>query len=324
MSSNCAQYDERRLSHIECHLTASDDVDSSSHTDADDPSSDMALEQLPDAQPYNLQIRQHLEELNRFGTRINQLEKCLEEEKYNFQKVLNENSIQLKKTIKKCGEKNVSTSRAYYDAINKRKNLTIKCQLATMKFEKYNQIHIEARQAISDTELMFHKEMREDHKRDNFDQFWQEKLNAANLKFMEAKTKRKYYEDEHYSVMAEFRDLENKISIEFRKNKNSIKKAELYFDQANIFESKLKSIKEDIHKLEHELQESKNSYSQALRNLENISEEIHEKRAQILSKSLIREPGVGAELSAMCDENGGSSNNEANEISHLSDKLKQL
>ena len=43
---------------------------------------------------------------------------------------------------------------------------------------------------------------------------------------MEAKTKMKYYEDEHYSVMAEFRDLENKISIEFRKNKNSIKKAE--------------------------------------------------------------------------------------------------
>lgn len=47
------------------------------------------------------------------------------EEKYNFQKVLNENSIQLKKTIKKCGEKNVSTSRAYYDAINKRKKYGI-------------------------------------------------------------------------------------------------------------------------------------------------------------------------------------------------------
>ena len=54
-----------------------------------------------------------------------------------------------------------------------------------MKFKKYNQIHIEARQAISDTELMFHKEMREDHKRDNFDQFWQEKLNAANLKVLD-------------------------------------------------------------------------------------------------------------------------------------------
>ena len=78
----------------------------------------------------------------------------------------------------------------------------------------------------------------------------------------------------------------------------------LYFDEANIFDSKLKSIKDDIKKLEEELQESKSQYSQALKNLENISEEIHEKRAQILTKSLKREPGVGAELTVTYETNG--------------------
>ena len=41
------------------------------------------------------------------------------------------------------------------------------------------QLYTESKQAIFDTELMFHKEMREDG---NFDQYWQEKLNVANMK----------------------------------------------------------------------------------------------------------------------------------------------
>lgn len=43
--------------------------------------------------------------------------------------------------------------------------------------------------------------------------------------------------------------------------------------------------------------DSKRLYSETLKKLENISDEIHERRAQILTKSLKREPGVGAELS---------------------------
>lgn len=107
---------------------------------------------------------------------------CTQEENSKFQKILNESSTQLNKLIKKCGDKNVTEARPYYEAMYKLKSLQIQCQIAAIKFEKYNELHIEAKQAISDTELMFHKEMREDDKRDDFDQFWQEKLNSANLK----------------------------------------------------------------------------------------------------------------------------------------------
>lgn len=54
--------------------------------------------------------------------------------------------------------------------------------------------------------------------------------------------------------------------------------------------------------------ESKRQYSKALKDLENISEEIHEKRSQILAKSLVREPGVGAELAVTYVEVDGKGN----------------
>ena len=70
-----------------------------------------------------------------------------------------------------------------------------------------------------------------------------------------------------------------------------------YFDTAQSYDQRLKSIRNGIQKLEEEIQSSKNSYSKALKNLENISEEIHEKRAQEITK-FQREPGVGAEETA--------------------------
>ncbi len=112
-----------------------------------------------------------------------------QEENSKFQKVLNESSVQLNKLAKRIGEKVVSEARPYYEAISKLKTLQIKCQKAAIKFEKYNELHAEAKQAIADTELMFLKE--EEEKRDrneedvqdngNFDHSWQEKLNQANI-----------------------------------------------------------------------------------------------------------------------------------------------
>lgn len=76
----------------------------------------------------------------------------------------------------------------------------------------------------------------------------------------------------------------------------------VYFDEATVYDCRRKAIKENIEQLAEELVTSKRQYSQALKGLEAISEEIHEKRSQILARSLKREPGVGAELAASYDE----------------------
>lgn len=69
-----------------------------------------------------------------------------------------------------------------------------------------------------------------------------------------------------------------------------------YYEESAKVQSELNTIKARIEQLSKIILESKKSYSKTLKDLENISEEIHEKRAQLIAKSFKREPGVGAEL----------------------------
>lgn len=76
MSSNSLQYDDTRFSQLDGHETSMvANFDNCPTTDK----SEIELEQqLSDVEEYDPRIRQHLEELNRFATKINQLEKCFE------------------------------------------------------------------------------------------------------------------------------------------------------------------------------------------------------------------------------------------------------
>jgi len=71
-----------------------------------------------------------------------------------------------------------------------------------------------------------------------------------------------------------------------------------YFEESSAVQTKLNQLKSNIEHLSKVILESKKSYSLTLKDLEMISEEIHEKRAQIMVKSHHREPGVGAEQNA--------------------------
>lgn len=63
----------------------------------------------------------------------------------------------------------------------------------------------------------------------------------------------------------------------------------------NRFRKRLTSIKEEIELLVQEINSSKKNYSAVLHKLEDISEQIHEKRNAALLRLFKREPGVGAE-----------------------------
>lgn len=184
---------------------------------------DEEQQQLNDVKEYDPQIRLHLEELNKFATKINQLEKCVEVSDYlENLPVFLFSLFTLFSCRKKTPNSKRSSTRAQFSCTSLRKRLAkrssprrglttmplassrgkvlrilsyqsfsnsnlffyslqIKCQIAAIKFEKYNELHREAKQAIADTELMFHKEMRDDED-GNFDHIWQEKLNQANTK----------------------------------------------------------------------------------------------------------------------------------------------
>jgi hypothetical protein len=66
-------------------------------------------------------------------------------------------------------------------------------------------------------------------------------------------------------------------------NSRSIKKAKHYFDLHKDFKKRLEHQKMLISKLETEVKQKKRDYTSSLRNLEQISDSIHEERSVSIS-----------------------------------------
>lgn len=68
-------------------------------------------------------------------------------------------------------------------------------------------------------------------------------------------------------------------------NSRSIKKAKHYFDLHKDFKKRMDSQKMMISKLETEVKQKKRDYTSSLRNLERISDSIHEERSVNIEKT---------------------------------------
>lgn len=90
--------------------------------------------------------------------------------------------------------------------------------------------------------------------------------------------------------------------IEERQRRN-IQKSRPYFEEKQLCQDQLQTQKERIQELQLQIQATKASYSTSLKNLEQISEEIHKTRGDLpITPPGPREPGVGAELCTDDDE----------------------
>ena len=118
--SGCYDGESRLSSNITDQSAATTDDDDESVVRSEDGGHEMEY-QPEDAQQYAPQITLNLDDLNKFATKTNQLECCYDEENKRFQKILQESATELKKFMKKCGEKSVIEARPYYDALNRRK-----------------------------------------------------------------------------------------------------------------------------------------------------------------------------------------------------------
>lgn len=237
-------------------------------------------------------IRDKLEELNHWTNNINKLEKQFEETNALFRNTLNECSIRLRKLGQKLG-KCVSESRPYYESKAKAMNLQMRCQSAVLRFEKSSQLHIQSKQTITNAE---HKCSANNSNYNEFNTVWQEMLNQATIKFMAAEHLKKESEYEHNLCIQNYLQEEKRVNLLERQLRSAIKKSKPYYEESAKVQTELNHIKEQIERLSKTILESKKSYSKTLKDLENISEEIHEKRAQTITQSFKREPGVGAEL----------------------------
>ncbi|KAH8354924.1 hypothetical protein KR093_001367, partial [Drosophila rubida] len=238
-----------------------------------------------------------LENLNSATDEINKLEIELEEANSTFRILLNESTRRLKLSSKKLGNC-IEKARPYYDSLDKAREAQIECQQAAVKFQRANEIHAAAKETVALAEQRF---MSNSHEW-QFDNAWQEMLNHATQKVMDAEKQKADCHAEHQRRTRLFHAAEQKLQQLEDRFRRSINKSRPYFEEKQVCQDQLQTQKNRIQELQQQVGCAKSTYSTALRNLERISEDIHRQRGDYPTLSAsppppgTREPGVGAEL----------------------------
>ena len=162
-----------------------------------------------------------------------------------------------------------------------------------MQFQRAAGVHAAAKETISLAEERFLDNRGEWQ----FDNAWQEMLNHATIKVMDAEKLRAQSEKDHLSKSAAFTDIEQKVKVLEKKLSRHIEKSKPYFEQKEIFNKALNSEKARVGSLQTKITHTKAQYAQGLRNLEEISESIHAKRK--LTQSRLECHVAGTELDSL-------------------------
>ncbi|XP_007559814.1 SH3 domain-binding protein 5-like isoform X1 [Poecilia formosa] len=233
-------------------------------------------------------IQGELEKLNQSTDDINRLESELEDFRQRFRAVLVEATVKLDEVLKKIGRA-VDDSKPYWEARKVARRAQVEAQKATQEFQRAVEILRAAKETIA---LAEEKLLEEDTRQ--FDSAWQEMLNHATQRVMEAEQARTRSEAEHKKTAANYNSSIGHMKQIEKKLKRSINKSRPYFELKAKYYLQLEQLKQQVDDRQAKLVVAKSEYRAALRSLESISEEIHAHRR---SHSMgTRERGVGAEV----------------------------
>jgi len=224
-------------------------------------------------------VQEELEKLNNCTDEINRLEIQLDDANTVFRQLLSDSTHHLKSLSKKLGNC-IEKARPYYESLDQMTRAQAECQKAAVQFQRAAGVHAAAKETISLAEERFLDNSGEWQ----FDNAWQEMLNHATIKVMDAEKMRAQSEKDHLSKSAAFTDIEQKVKVLEKKLSRHIDKSKPYFEQKEIFNKALNSEKSRVGSLQTKISQSKSQYAKSLRNLEEISESIHAKRKNIQSK----------------------------------------
>ncbi|CAI5661678.1 unnamed protein product [Oreochromis niloticus] len=160
-------------------------------------------------------------------------------------------------------------------------------QKAALSYERAVSMHTAAREMVYVAE----QGLLADGK-NTLDPTWQEMLNHATAKVNEAEEERLRSEREHMRVTHACQEAEARVQMLQKSLKRVIIKSKPYFELKAQFNHILEEHKAKVLQLEQQVAKVKTRYSIALRNLEQISEQIHAQRG--------RDPGEGGGRPSIC------------------------
>ncbi|KAK7508490.1 hypothetical protein BaRGS_00000056 [Batillaria attramentaria] len=247
--------------------------------------------------------REELDVLNQASMDVNRLENELDEARNKYRSTFAAASQRMEELGAKI-RKSIQRARQYFELIGKAKEAQSEAVRAARQYQTANGVYRAAKETIALAELRL---MDDDSQSASLSSAWQEMLNHATVRVMDAEREKTRSEGEHHKRAAAYADVEAQLHSLEKKYKRSIAKARPYFETKAELELKLQQQKQNVSDLQQAIAISKTRYANALHNLESISEEIHESRRSKLLLMFPREPGVGAESDSV-----GSSISEAN------------
>lgn len=218
-------------------------------------------------------VQEELEKLNSCTDEINRLEIQLDDANTVFRSLLSDSTHHLKALSKRIGS-HIEKARPYYETLELTIKAQAECQKAAVQFQRAAGIHAAAKETISLAEERFADNSGEW----KFDNAWQEMLNHATIKVMDAEKQRTASEKEHLARSAAFTEIEAKVKTLEKKLSRHIEKSKPYFEQKDVFNKALNAEKSRVQQLQAKIAAAKSQYAQSLRNLEDISESIHNRR----------------------------------------------
>uniref|UniRef100_A0A672ZCQ7 SH3 domain-binding protein 5 n=1 Tax=Sphaeramia orbicularis TaxID=375764 RepID=A0A672ZCQ7_9TELE len=251
-----------------------------------------------------------LEKLNQSTDDINRCETELEEARQKFRSVLVEATVKLDELVKKIG-KAVEESKPYWEARRLARQAQLEAQKATQDFHRATEVL----QAAKETIFLAEQRLLEEDNR-QFDSAWQEMLNHATQRVMEAEHTKTRSELVHKEIAAKYKAAINRMKQLEKKLKRTISKSKPYFEMKAKYYLQLEHLKKTVDEQQAKLSQAKGKYKTALTNLEMISDEIHERRRNSSIGPRVR--GVGAEGDSIFVEDISSFTMESDGISMTS------
>ncbi|XP_069850186.1 SH3 domain-binding protein 5-like [Dipodomys merriami] len=216
-------------------------------------------------------IQEELEHLNQASEEINQVELQLDEARTTYRRILQESARKLNTQGSHLGSC-IEKARPYYEARRLAKEAQQETQKAALRYERAVSMHNAAR------EMVFVAEQGVMADKNRLDPTWQEMLNHATCKVNEAEEERLRGEREHQRVTRLCQQAEARVQSLQKTLRRAIGKSRPYFELKAQFSQILEEHKAKVTELEQQVAQAKTRYSVALRNLEQISEQIHARR----------------------------------------------
>ncbi|MBN3307498.1 3BP5L protein, partial [Amia calva] len=194
----------------------------------------------------------------------------------------------------------IEKARPYYEARRLAKEAQQETQKAALSYERAVSMHNAAREMVYVAEQGLLAD------RNRLDPTWQEMLNHATSKVNEAEEERLRSEREHQRVTQLCQEAEARVQMLQKSLKRVIIKSKPYFELKAQFNHILEEHKSKVMELESRVSKVKTRYSVALRNLEQISEQIHAQRRRRGRRRQIRawEGGRSSPVGAESCEGG--------------------